>query len=60
MRGLVTLPATIYLAGIGVALVPTVRANSQNSTSLLYSSVVRALPEALAWPLTAVRALIAG
>jgi hypothetical protein len=53
MRGLVTLLATVYLVGIAVALVPTVRANWQNSTSVFYSNVVRALPEAFEWPVTA-------
>jgi hypothetical protein len=59
MRGLVTLLATVYLVGIAVALVPTVRANWQNSTSVFYSNVVRALPEAFAWSVTPVRTLIA-
>jgi ABC-type arginine transport system permease subunit len=57
MRVLVTLLAIIYLVGIGVALAPTVRANWQSSTSALYTNVVRALPEAFAWPATAIRSL---
>jgi hypothetical protein len=57
MRGLATIIAIIYLVGIVVALAPTVRANWQSSTSALYSNVVRALPEAFAWPATAIRAL---
>jgi hypothetical protein len=57
MRGLVTMIAIIYLVGIGIALVPIVRANWQSSTSALYSNVVRALPEAFAWPATTIRAL---
>jgi hypothetical protein len=58
MRGLARLLAIIYLVGIGVALAPTVRANWQSSTSVLYTNVVRDLPAAFAWPVTAVRALL--
>jgi hypothetical protein len=58
MRGLATVLAIVYLAGIGVALVPIVRANWQSSTSVLYTNVVRDLPSAFAWPATAVRALL--
>jgi hypothetical protein len=59
MRSLASMLAIVYLVGIGLAIVPTVQSNWHNSTPVLYTNVVRALPEAFAWPVTAIRALVA-
>ena len=53
MRALITLLLIIYVVGIGVVLAPTVQGKwSSSSASDLASSVVHALPDAAAWPVT--------
>jgi hypothetical protein len=59
IHGFLKLLAIAYLLGVGVALEPTIRDNWQSSTMVLWSNVVSAMPEATAWPVNAVRALMA-
>jgi hypothetical protein len=58
MRGLLKLLAVLYLAGIVVIVGSAIRDNWQSTTSVLYTIVVRDLPAAFAWPVTAVRNLL--
>jgi hypothetical protein len=58
VRGLLKLIAVLYLAGIVVMVGSAIHDNWQSSTSVLYTNVVRDLPAAFAWPVTAVRALL--
>jgi hypothetical protein len=54
MRGVISLLLIIYLIGIGVVLAPTIEDKwSSSSASDLASSVMQALPNAAAWPVTA-------
>lgn len=51
MRTLITTLVIVYLAGVGVELAPTIRANWNGTTiSQFCASVNAALPRALAWP----------
>ncbi len=51
MRTLIALIAIVYLVGVGVVLSPTVEAEwNSGTTSNLFASIGRALPNALAWP----------
>jgi hypothetical protein len=59
MRDFLKLLAIAYLLGIGVALEPTIRDNWENSNAIFWSRTMRALPEATAWPVTSIRALMA-
>jgi hypothetical protein len=59
MRGFIKLIAVLYLAGIVVVLASAIRDNWQNAPSVLYTNVVRGLPDAFAWPVNAFRALLA-
>ena len=48
----------IYLAGVGVALAPTIRDKWNTATAAdLTASVLQELPNALAWPVRAYRSL---
>jgi hypothetical protein len=60
MRGLFILIAIVYFLGVGIAIEPTIRGSWQSSTSVLYTNVVRALPNAFAWPATVVRSMMGG
>jgi hypothetical protein len=56
MRAIIALVLIIYLIGVGVALAPTVRAGwSTAPAAELADGVVKALPDALAWPMRAYR-----
>ena len=56
MRLLLALIVIIYLVGVGVVLSPTIRATwNSEPASVLTDRVVQVLPDALAWPLRAVR-----
>jgi hypothetical protein len=56
MRLLLALIVIIYLIGVGVVLSPTVRSTwNSEPASVLADRVVKALPEAFAWPVRAVR-----
>ena len=58
MRALIGLIVIVYLVGVGVVLAPTVSGKWNTGTaSELSSSVVQALPGALAWPAAAYRNL---
>lgn len=51
MRALVALIVVLYLVGVGVALAPVIQAQWNNApASQLAASVVRDLPNAVAWP----------
>ena len=53
MRLLIALLAIIYIVGVGVVLSPTIETRWKGaSASDLASSVARALPDAIAWPVT--------
>jgi hypothetical protein len=56
MRLLIALIVIIYLIGVGVVLSPSVRSTwNSEPASVLADRVVQALPDALAWPVRAVR-----
>lgn len=58
MRLLLALIIIIYLVGVGVVLAPTVRSTwSTEPASVLANNVVKALPDALAWPVRAAHAV---
>jgi hypothetical protein len=58
MRLLLALIVIIYLVGVGVVLSPTVRSTWDSATaSVLAQSVAQELPNALAWPVRAARAV---
>jgi hypothetical protein len=58
LRGLLSVLAVVYLIGVGVALVPTVRDNWNHATvSQIFVSVVLDLPRAVGWPARAYRDL---
>ena len=58
MRGIISLLVIVYLVGVGVALAPTVQSKWTTGTAAeLASSVVDALPDALAWPARAFRTI---
>ncbi len=51
MRALIALIAIVYLVGFGVALSPTIQGEwNSSSPSSFGTSIVQALPNALAWP----------
>lgn len=51
MRALIAVIVIIYIAGVGVALAPTIQAKWNGaSASDLASSVAQALPDAVIWP----------
>jgi hypothetical protein len=57
MRAFIALVVVIYLVGVGAALAPTVRDRwNAGPASEFADSVVRAAPDALAWPARAYRA----
>jgi hypothetical protein len=58
MRGLIKSIAVLYLAGIVVMIGSAIYDNRQSAPSVLYTHVVRDLPAAFAWPVTAVKALL--
>ena len=54
MRVLIAFLVIIYLVGVGVALSPMIQTKWSSATaSDLATSVVQALPDALAWPAAA-------
>ncbi len=56
MRLLLALIIIIYLVGVGVVLSPIIRSTwNSEPASALADHVVQALPDALAWPVRAVR-----
>ncbi len=58
MRGILSLLIVIYLIGVGVELAPVVQGQwSSGSASDFASSIARALPDALAWPVKVWRSL---
>lgn len=58
MRGILSLLIVIYLIGVGVELAPVVQGQwSSGSASDFASSITRALPDALAWPVKVWRSL---
>jgi len=60
MRLLVLLIVVVYFVGIGVVLAPTIQSKWNSETaSVLASSVLQALPGAVAWPARAVRSVSA-
>ena len=51
MRMLISLVVIVYLVGVGVVLSPTIQSKWNSGTAAeLSSSIVGALPGALAWP----------
>jgi len=57
MRLLLALIIIIYLVGVGVVLSPIIRSTwDSEPASVLADRVVKALPDALAWPVRAVHA----
>jgi hypothetical protein len=61
MRLLIALIVIIYLVGVGVVLSPTIRSTWNTETaSALADHVMQALPDALTWPVRAVRAFAGG
>ena len=61
MRALIGLIVIIYLVGVGVVLAPTVRGKwNAGTASELATSVLQALPGALAWPAGAYHSLAGG
>jgi hypothetical protein len=57
MRLLFALIVIVYLVGVGVVLSPIVRSTwTSEPASVLANDVVKALPDALAWPARAARA----
>jgi hypothetical protein len=56
MRFVLALIVIIYLVGVGVVLAPTIEANwNASSASQFFGTVVKDLPTALSWPVTAYR-----
>ena len=56
MRLLLALILIIYLVGVGVVLSPIIRSTwNSEPASALAEHVIQALPDALAWPVRAVR-----
>lgn len=54
MRLLISLIVVVYLVGVGVVLSPTIQSKWNSGTAAeLSSSVVEAMPGALAWPVRA-------
>jgi hypothetical protein len=51
MRAIILLVAMIYIAGVGVALAPTIQGEWYSGTAADFTgNVVRALPDAAKWP----------
>jgi hypothetical protein len=50
MRGVLAVLVIVYLVGVGVELAPIFSSASNSSLSVLFSSVMRELPDALEWP----------
>jgi hypothetical protein len=60
MRLLLTVIVIVCLVGVGVVLSPIVRSPwNGEPASVLANDVVKALPDALAWPARAARAFVA-
>jgi hypothetical protein len=58
MRLLLALIIIVYLVGVGVVLSPIFRSTwNSEPASVLADNVVRALPDALAWPVKAAHAV---
>lgn len=58
MRLFIAILVIIYLVGVGVALAPTISAKWNTATaSDLTASVVKELPDALAWPARVYRSI---
>ena len=58
MRAFIALVVIIYLVGVGVSLAPTVRDGWNTATAAqLADNVVKALPDAVAWPVRVYRAV---
>ena len=58
MRALIALIVIIYVVGIGVVLSPTIRDKwTGASASDFTTSIVQALPIAMAWPATVYRSV---
>ena len=54
MRAIVALVVIVYLVGVGVVLAPTIKGKWDSvPASELAASVWQALPNALAWPVSA-------
>lgn len=61
MRALIVLLLIIYIVGVGVVLSPTIETGWKGaSASDLATSVAQALPNALAWPVTAYHSMTSG
>ena len=61
MRMLIILILIVYFVGVGVELAPILQSGwSHASAADLSSSVIRALPDALAWPAHVYRNLVGG
>jgi hypothetical protein len=57
MRLLLAIIVIIYLVGVGVVLSPIIRSTwNTEPASVLADRIVQALPDALTWPMKAVRA----
>jgi hypothetical protein len=58
MRVLIALIIIVYLVGVGVVLAPAIETNVDSaSASELASRIAQSLPDAVAWPSRAYRAL---
>jgi hypothetical protein len=58
MRGIIMLLIVVYLVGVGVELAPVVQAQWNTGTAADFaSSVARALPDAMTWPVKVYRTL---
>jgi len=61
MRLLIVFIVVVYFVGVGVVLAPTIQSKwTTEPASLLASSVIEALPVALAWPARALRSISGG
>jgi hypothetical protein len=56
-RLFISFALVIYLAGVGIALAPTIRDKWNTTAADLTASVAQELPKALAWPVRAYRSL---
>ena len=57
MRAFIALVVIVYLVGVGAALAPTVRGQWTTAPAPQFAdSVVKAVPDAVAWPARAFRA----
>ena len=58
MRALITLVLLVYLVGVGVVLAPALQADRGGAPAAVFApSLIKNLPQALAWPEAAYRKL---